>query len=63
VTASIGVASCPAHGTDGATLIASADAALYRSKRNGRNQTTLAGLETDADIGAELTSSRAEVMR
>lgn len=37
-TASLGVASYPLHGRDVATLIAAADAALYRAKHGGRNQ-------------------------
>ena len=44
VTVSVGVA---AGATDGATLLARADAALYRAKRGGRNQVVAAG---DADV-------------
>jgi diguanylate cyclase (GGDEF)-like protein len=43
VTVSIGVASFPAHGRDPDSLIAEADAALYRSKTDGRNRVTGAG--------------------
>ncbi|MBL7261160.1 GGDEF domain-containing protein [Paractinoplanes lichenicola] len=42
VTASLGVATSPAHGSDAEALIASADAALYDSKHNGRNKVTFA---------------------
>lgn len=38
ITASFGVASFPHEGTDKTALIASADAALYRAKRGGRNR-------------------------
>ncbi len=38
VTVSIGVATFPEHGSDGETLMASADKALYGAKGNGRNQ-------------------------
>lgn len=38
VTVSIGVASFPLHGRDGDGLLRSADQALYRAKREGRNQ-------------------------
>ncbi|OAX88014.1 histidine kinase [Xanthomonas nasturtii] len=38
VTASIGVASFPADGEQGASLIQKADAALYRAKHAGRNR-------------------------
>ncbi|MBI6546576.1 MAG: diguanylate cyclase, partial [Cyanobacteria bacterium NC_groundwater_1444_Ag_S-0.65um_54_12] len=37
VTVSIGVATYPDHACDGASLIAAADNALYKSKRSGRN--------------------------
>jgi diguanylate cyclase (GGDEF)-like protein len=42
VTASFGVASCPDHGSGPAELVQAADAALYRSKRLGRNRTSSA---------------------
>lgn len=38
VTVSAGIGLYPDHGVDAAAVIAAADAALYRAKRNGRNQ-------------------------
>jgi diguanylate cyclase (GGDEF)-like protein len=38
ITASFGVASLPETASDKASLIAAADAALYRAKRNGKNR-------------------------
>jgi diguanylate cyclase (GGDEF)-like protein len=43
VTLSGGVATYPVHGRDGAALIEAADAALYESKRCGRDRLSLAG--------------------
>lgn len=37
VTASIGIASCPEHGTDLNSLLKSADGAMYQVKRRGKN--------------------------
>lgn len=42
VTVSLGVAACPAHATSERTLYAASDAALYRAKGEGRNQTAIA---------------------
>lgn len=49
VKVSIGVSTAPLHGKTTADLIESADAALYHSKRNGRNQVTLFQLGMSAD--------------
>ena len=38
VTASFGIAMFPAHGENGAALIAAADNALYEAKNGGRNR-------------------------
>jgi diguanylate cyclase (GGDEF)-like protein/putative nucleotidyltransferase with HDIG domain len=45
VTISVGVASFPVHGGGRVDLMASADAALYASKRAGKNCTSVAGGE------------------
>jgi diguanylate cyclase (GGDEF)-like protein len=42
VRCSMGVAAFPEHGEAGATLLRAADAALYRAKREGRDQVVLA---------------------
>jgi diguanylate cyclase (GGDEF)-like protein len=43
ITVSVGVASCPAHGRSRDQLLASADGAMYASKRGGKNRTSIAG--------------------
>ncbi len=48
VTASIGVASMPQHGATPQTLVAAADAAMYRAKADGRNRVVLAGTTVQA---------------
>ncbi len=42
VTVSVGVAALPQHGTTPKTLLESADAALYRAKREGRDRVVMA---------------------
>jgi diguanylate cyclase (GGDEF)-like protein len=42
VTVSIGVAAFPDHGADGASLLKSADMALYEAKKTGRDRVALA---------------------
>lgn len=37
VTASIGISTCPADGTDAQTLLQRADAAMYQAKQKGKN--------------------------
>ena len=48
ISASIGVALFPAHGTDENTLLTHADAAMYRAKEAGRNQVQLYDATLDA---------------
>ncbi len=43
VTVSVGVAEFPAHGDTPEAIIASADAAMYAAKREGRNRVKAAG--------------------
>jgi diguanylate cyclase (GGDEF)-like protein/putative nucleotidyltransferase with HDIG domain len=45
LTVSIGVASFPAHGSTRDELLACADAAMYASKRRGKNRVSIAGEE------------------
>ena len=42
ITVSIGVAAFPDHGSDGTSLLKSADTALYEAKKAGRDRVTLA---------------------
>jgi len=44
-TVSVGVAAMPHHAADGEALLAAADAAMYESKRAGKNRTTMAAAE------------------
>jgi diguanylate cyclase (GGDEF)-like protein len=48
VTVSIGVASFPEHGSTRDALLACADAAMYASKRRGKNRVSVAGEEAPA---------------
>ena len=42
MTVSVGIAGFPAHGTTGEALIKTADTALYRAKREGRDRVVVA---------------------
>jgi diguanylate cyclase (GGDEF)-like protein len=42
MTVSLGIATFPDDGQDGATLIAAADGALYQAKADGRNRVAAA---------------------
>ncbi|MFL5835722.1 MAG: sensor domain-containing diguanylate cyclase, partial [Solirubrobacteraceae bacterium] len=53
VTASFGAAALPGTGEDKASLIAAADAALYRAKRAGRNRTVRAEKQPREPLVAE----------
>lgn len=41
LTISLGIATFPIHGKEAENILIKADKAMYRSKRNGRNQTTI----------------------
>jgi len=49
VTVSVGVAALPQHGTAGNVLLETADAALYRAKREGRDRVAVADASPQAD--------------
>ncbi|HEY1679700.1 MAG TPA: diguanylate cyclase [Candidatus Sulfotelmatobacter sp.] len=51
ITASIGVAALPEHGTSPKELIDAADAALYRAKREGRDRVVMATLPQEPEPG------------
>lgn len=51
-TVSIGVATFPLDGVEPAEVVTAADAALYRSKREGRNRVTAAAMPSDLQLGA-----------
>jgi len=50
VTVSVGVAALPGHGTSPRGLIDSADAALYRAKREGRDRVVVAEAATGPEV-------------
>lgn len=52
VTTSVGVATCPDHGTSTHDLVTMADVALYQAKRAGRNRVALAEAEPAAQPAA-----------
>lgn len=51
ITASVGVAALPVHGTSPKLLIEAADAALYRAKREGRDRVVVAAVLPDPGPG------------
>jgi two-component system, cell cycle response regulator len=53
VTASIGIACYPEHGTTGNDLMRAADRALYEAKEGGRDRAEVAALPGGADGGAD----------
>jgi diguanylate cyclase (GGDEF)-like protein/putative nucleotidyltransferase with HDIG domain len=64
VTVSAGVASFPTHAESRGALLAAADAALYVSKRGGKNRTSLAGEGEPTDpAGADRTVRLAFLMQ
>ncbi|MDP3714313.1 MAG: sensor domain-containing diguanylate cyclase [Mycobacteriales bacterium] len=55
ITSSAGVATYPSHAGDADTLVRAADDALYRSKADGRNRTTVSeGVPPEAQVDALL---------
>jgi diguanylate cyclase (GGDEF)-like protein/PAS domain S-box-containing protein len=59
ITVSVGVAELPANGTSAADLLAAADAALYRAKRAGRDQVTVAEPLATTEMAAAAVSGEA----
>lgn len=53
ITASIGVAALPNHGTNERELLQAADAALYRAKREGRDRVAVAETSVSVDVQAD----------
>jgi diguanylate cyclase (GGDEF)-like protein len=52
ITVSVGVASLPLHGTSPDVLLAAADAALYRAKREGRDRVVKSDPPADAETNS-----------
>ncbi|HEY6339662.1 MAG TPA: diguanylate cyclase [Candidatus Sulfotelmatobacter sp.] len=59
ITVSIGVAELPVNGTSAADLLAAADAALYRAKRNGRDQVVVSEPLASTEMAAAAVSGEA----
>jgi diguanylate cyclase (GGDEF)-like protein len=57
VTISSGVATLPFNATDGTSLVAAADEALYESKRSGRNRYSVSSREVDRQKRIGLTGT------
>ncbi len=55
ITVSVGVAAFPIHGSSAKELIASADAALYRAKREGRDRVMVADTAESGAVAAGAT--------
>lgn len=60
VTVSVGVAALPEHGISAKDLLASADAALYRAKRDGRDRVCVAESNLAADPPKPLAMEAAQ---
>ena len=50
IGASVGIAICPADGTDGEALLRAADIAMYRAKRDGRGKARFFEQSMDAEL-------------
>jgi diguanylate cyclase (GGDEF)-like protein/PAS domain S-box-containing protein len=59
ITVSIGVSELPAHGTSPAELLAAADAALYRAKRDGRDRVVVAEPLATTELAAAAVGAEA----
>jgi diguanylate cyclase (GGDEF)-like protein/PAS domain S-box-containing protein len=57
ITLSIGVAALPLHGTSPKELLAAADAALYRAKREGRDRVVMAEPPSEAETQLTIVES------
>jgi predicted signal transduction protein with EAL and GGDEF domain len=63
ITASFGVAGFPADAADALHLVDAADAALYASKRGGRDRSTayVAGMEVHPERRRQITAGDADL--
>lgn len=62
ITVSAGVASCPSYSRDRDELLAGADAALYISKRAGKNRTSVAGEDEPSEATSGDRTVRLELL-
>jgi diguanylate cyclase (GGDEF)-like protein len=63
ITASIGVAALPEHGTSPKELLEAADAALYLAKRDGRDRVVVAAQRTEPEAGLSMADKISEEPR